>query len=192
MDANDYPRLIYLLILLIAIGGYFFASGRESLGKTAQQMAIWGLIFLGTIAAVGLWSDIQNDVAPRQATLTDGSIEIPRGFDGHYALTLEINGTPVPFIVDTGASQIVLTQGDAARVGLDPDTLSYSGQAFTANGPVRTAPVRLRSLTLGGITDRDVFAVVNEGQMDTSLLGMDYLNRWGRIEIEDGIMRLTR
>jgi aspartyl protease family protein len=87
---------------------------------------------------------------------------------------------------------MVLTQADAKRAGLDPETLAYLGRANTANGEVRTAFVRLEQVQLGEIVDRDVAAVVNEGQMEQSLLGMGYLQRWGRIEIAGGELILTR
>jgi aspartyl protease family protein len=47
-------------------------------------------------------------------------------------------------------------------------------------------------VTLGDVTDRDVSAVVNEGEMSQSLMGMGYLQRWGRIEIAGGELILTR
>jgi aspartyl protease family protein len=117
---------------------------------------------------------------------------VPRGFDGHYRLTLDINGTPVSFIVDTGASQVVLSQGDAARIGLDPAGLFYSRSANTANGVVRTAPILLDQVAIEGIMDRRVPAVVNGGEMDTSLLGMTYLGLYDRIEITNGELVLMR
>lgn len=192
MTGDDFARLAYLALLIAAIGGGLMMQGRANLGRMAQQAAIWGLIFLGAIAAFGLWADIRQDVAPRQAVVGDARIEIPRGRDGHYTLTLNVNDTPVRFIVDTGASDIVLSRRDAARIGLDPDGLTYLGTAQTANGTVRTAAVRLDQVTLGGIEDRDLRAVVNDGDLDGSLLGMAYLHLFRRIEIEDGQMVLIR
>jgi aspartyl protease family protein len=86
----------------------------------------------------------------------------------------------------------VLNAADARRVGIDLDDLAYLGRARTANGEVRTARTRVDSMSLGGITDRNVSVAVNEGQMDQSLLGMDYLQRWSSIEIREGAMVLTR
>ena len=57
---------------------------------------------------------------------------------------------------------------------------------------MRTAFVRLDTVTLGNVTDRNVPAVVSEGEMNQSLLGMGYLQRWGRIEITEGELRLSR
>ncbi len=191
MTSADAPRLIFLLILLVAIGGSYLMSQRGNMGKTAQQAAIWGLIFLGAVGAVGLWEDIRNDVAPR-TTFVGETIEIPRGRDGHYTVTLGVNDVPVRFVVDTGASQIVLTQEDAQRAGLRPETLAFIGQASTANGIVRTAPVTLDSITAGEIVDTNVRAVVNEGDLFDSLLGMTYLNQFSTVTIENDRMILRR
>lgn len=185
-------QLTYLLILGIAIGGSAIVAGRRNMGKMAQQAAIWALIFLGVIGAYGLWDDIAGTVTPRQAVIDDTTIAVPRSADGHYYLTLDINDTSVQFVIDTGASQVVLSLRDAARIGIDPSQLRYSGSANTANGFVRTAPVTLNAVTLGAITDRDVRAVVNGGEMDTSLLGMTYLRLYDRIEIANGQLVLNR
>ena len=123
----------------------------------------------------------------------DGTtIVLPRARDGHYYLTLDINNVPVEFVVDTGASQVVLTQDDAKRIGLNPSSLSYLGTASTANGTVRTAAVRLDTVSLGAITDTSVRAVVNDGQMFGSLLGMTYLSNFDSITIKDGQLILSR
>ncbi|MBM1219092.1 TIGR02281 family clan AA aspartic protease [Ponticoccus sp. SC2-23] len=191
MSGDNIAQLAYLGLLGAAVAGWFFAANRESLGKVTQQAIVWVLIFLGVIAAAGLWSDIRRDVTPTQAVLTDGRIEVPVGRDGHYHLTLEVNGTPIDFVVDTGASQIVLTQDDARRVGIDPATLAYVGRALTANGPVGTANVWLDEVRLGGWSEQGVRAVVNEGDLFQSLLGMTYLSRMARIEIVEGRLILT-
>jgi aspartyl protease family protein len=190
---NELINLVYLVILGSAIGLWFFAQNRQSLGKLAQQAAAWGLIFIGAIAVVGLWGDIRQSVAPSQNIVADtGQIELPRAPDGHYYLTAEVNGEPVRFVVDTGATQIVLTKDDARRAGLNVDDLVYLGRANTANGEVRTAPVRLDRLTIGPIKDKDVRAVVNDGIMQGSLLGMEYLQRFSSVEIRGSKLILTR
>ncbi len=185
-------QLTYLVLLGAAIGGSAIVAGRSNMGKMAQQAAIWALIFVGVIGAYGLWEDISNTVNPRQAIIDDSTVAAPRGNDGHYHLTLEVNGTAVDFVVDTGASQVVLSEQDAARIGIDVASLDYSGIANTANGAVRTAPVMLDQVALGAIIDRDIPAVVNGGAMDASLLGMSYLGLYDRIEISDGQLVLSR
>ncbi|MFD2738782.1 TIGR02281 family clan AA aspartic protease [Sulfitobacter aestuarii] len=192
MEQIETGRLIYL-VLLAMIAGWFFMSGRTGLNKTLQQAAVWGLIFLAAVAAAGLWLDLSRDSRGTQINSSaSGQIIAPRGRDGHYYLSLQINGAAIRFVVDTGASDMVLTQKDAARAGIDPDNLNYAGRASTANGEVRTAFVRLDEVSLGGVRDHDVSALVNQGSMRQSLLGMGYLQRWGRIEIAEGELILTR
>ncbi|WP_370401613.1 retropepsin-like aspartic protease family protein [Sulfitobacter sp. JB4-11] len=194
MDEIETGRLIYLIALLAMVVGWFWVQARgDGWNKTLQHAAVWGMIFVGGAAAVGLWQDISRDTGSPQMVMADGDqIVVPRARDGHYYLTLEINDTPIRFVVDTGATDMVLTQADATRVGLDPESLNYLGRANTANGEVRTAFVRLDEVVLGGVQDQNVPAVVNEGQMAGSLLGMGYLQRWGRIEIAGGELILTR
>lgn len=193
MTGDDTARLLYLVLLGGAIALWFFAQNRESWGKVTQQAVVWALIFVGVIAAVGLWGDIRRTVTPGQAlSVQEGRIVLPRAPDGHYYMSADVNGTPVNFVVDTGASQIVLNKRDAARAGIDTSALSYVGRANTANGVVRTAPVRLDRIAIGPIAHEDVRAVVNSGELDRSLLGMTYLQRFRSVEISGGKLILTR
>ncbi len=193
MNGDDIGRLVYLVVLAAAILLWFVAQNRQSLNKTLQQVMAWVFIFVGVIAVIGLWEDIRSSVGPApQMAVTGDTIEVPRAQDGHYYLPVTVNGEPIVFLVDTGASQIVLSAQDAERVGIDPDQLNYFGRAITANGEVRTAPVRLDSLELGPITDRNVSAWINEGELHQSLLGMDYLHRFSNIQFTDSRLILSR
>lgn len=184
MDSSDFPRLVYLVILLTAVVGWLIAENRNSLGKTVRSLLAWGMIFIGAMAGYGLWEDIRKDIAPQQSVLEDGAgISVPRSADGHFHLTLLVNGIPVEFLVDTGATDMVLTREDAVRVGLDPDTMPFLGRARTANGVVETAYGSVESVALGPFRFRDVDVAVNGGDMSGSLLGMSFLSRFGRLEI---------
>lgn len=193
MSATEYGNLVYLVLLGAVVAFWFFAQNRQGLNKTLQQAAIWGLIFVGAVAAAGLWGDIRQTATQQQLVVEEaGRVEVPRGPDGHYYLTLTINDTPVDFVVDTGATGMVLTQADANRIGLPRDEMIFFSEAMTANGPVRTAPVRLEEVALGPFEDSNVRALVNEGEMHVSLLGMTYLNRFARMEFNDGRLILER
>lgn len=191
MDGNDYGRLIYLVLLLLAVGGYVVVEFRHRMGQALRVAAAWSLIFVGVIAGYGLWNDIRPDLIPRQMVSETGEIAVPRAADGHFYVTLDVGGTPVRFLADTGASNMVLSKTDAARLGIDPAGLVYLGSAQTANGTVRTARVDLPSVALGPFRDDSLAAWVNEGEMDMSLLGMDYLSLY-RVEIAGDSMVLRR
>ena len=193
MDGYEIGRLTYLVLLGAALLMWFFTHNRQSLGKTLQQVMAWVFIFIGVVALVGLWDDIRSTVGTTpQMAVSGNTIEVPRAFDGHYYLPMLVNGEPITFLVDTGASQIVLNAQDAKRVGIDLDQLNYLGRASTANGVVRTAPVQLDSLALGPILDNGVSAWINEGDLDKSLLGMDYLHRFSNVQFADGKLILSR
>ncbi|KAA2317231.1 TIGR02281 family clan AA aspartic protease [Pseudooceanicola sediminis] len=193
MSGNEIGQLSYLLVLLLVVAGYFFVSNRDRVGQMARHALLWALIFVGVIAAVGMWDNIRTTLTPMQHLSADGaSVRIPQSADGHYYVTLEVNGTAQPFLIDTGATDIVLTRAAAQNIGIDPNALVYSGSAGTANGMVRTAPVTLDTVALGPVTDTNVRAMVNDGDLFTPLLGMSYLNRYAKIEIGNGAMTLVR
>lgn len=191
MDSDSIARLFYLVLLLVAVGGWVLVEYRKRMGEALRTAAAWGLIFIGVMAGYGLWNDLRSDIAPQQMISDAGAIEVPRAEDGHYYLTLQVNGTPVQFLADTGATNMVLSGRDARRVGIDPESLMYLGTAQTANGTVRTARVELPSVILGPYTDTDFPAWVNQGEMSDSLLGMDYLSLY-RVEIAGDRMILRR
>lgn len=193
MSSDDFGSLIYLVVLGCAVIFWFVTNHRQSFSKSIQQGLAWLLIFIGVIAAYGMWGDIRSTVMV-EATVDAklGSIEIPQSPDGHYRLALEVNGARINFVIDTGASEVVLSQADARRAGFDTETLPYFGRAMTANGEVRTAPVRLEEVRLGALVDRDVAASVNGGELEQSLLGMSYLQRFNEITISGGNLKLQR
>jgi aspartyl protease family protein len=102
---------------------------------------------------------------------------VPKASDGHYWAEAQVNGAPVRFLVDTGATAVALTPQDAARLGIDVATLRYADNVVTAGGRTRAAPVKLASVSVAGATLRDVDALVIEKGLDASLLGMSYLGR---------------
>ena len=191
MDGEMLARVGYLAIILVALGGWVVVEFRQRMGQALRMALAWGLIFVGLMAGFGLWSDIRQDVMPIQEIAPDGRVEVPRSDDGHYYLTLMINGTAVPFMVDTGASGMVLASRDAESLGIDPASLRFLGEANTANGVVRTARVTLPEVELGPFRNTDFQAFVTEGALDQSLLGIDYLGQF-RMEFAGGKLVLRQ
>ena len=192
MSSDDTAQLIYLGLLAAALLSYFWVANRDQLGSMARAMVSWALIFLGVIAAYGLWDDVKTDIKPRAAMISTDVIEVPRARDGHYYLTLEINNQPVKFVVDTGATNIVLSTPDAQKLGFDSEDLVFTGIANTANGQVRTARVKLDEVRFGDMADTRVTAWINEGDLDISLLGMSYLNKFDEIAFSGNKLLLRR
>lgn len=191
MDGEDFGRMAYLVLLLAAVGGWVIVEYRQRMGQALRTAAAWGLIFIGVMAGYGLWQDIRTDITPSQLVTADGTLELPRAEDGHFYATLEVDRQTLRMMVDTGASNMVLSNADADRLGINQDELMFLGQAQTANGMVRTARVTLGRVEFGPFSDSDVSAWVTDGEMDLSLLGMDYLSRY-QITISGNTMLLSR
>ena len=118
----------------------------------------------------------------------EGNLEyvVQPGAGGHYVVVAAVNGAPVTFLVDTGASDIVLTMADAERLGLQPAALRFTQRFATANGEVRGAPVILREIRVGEFSLFDVPASVNEAPLRVSLLGMSFLRQLDGYGVENG------
>jgi aspartyl protease family protein len=95
---------------------------------------------------------------------------------GHFLTTGTINGTPVRFMVDTGATLISIGAGDARRIGIDPSK-GIQGVTSTANGQIRVSRVKLDTVRLGNVTVYNIDAAVLPHELTPALLGMSFLNR---------------
>ena len=191
MTDDTIARLIYLGLMLAALGGWFLVEFRQRMGHALRAGLAWGMIIIGLMAGYGLWNDIKSSGSLMQTIGEAGELIVPRSPDGHYYLTLVINGAPVEFVADTGATNMVLSPDDAAEVGIDIGALNFMHRAETANGSVDIARTRLDSVVLGPFADRDVTAWVNGAAMQGSRLGMDYLGMF-EISIKGDRMVLRR
>ena len=118
----------------------------------------------------------ENVASSRSANAGPATVNLNADSQGHFAVEGSINGAPVRFLVDTGATVIAMGRTDAKRAGVDlaraaPVTVQ------TANGVVRAWRVRLNSVKVGAVALSDVEAAVMETDMPQVLLGMSFLNR---------------
>lgn len=113
--------------------------------------------------------------------------ELRRGPDGHFYADAQVNGTNIRFMVDTGASVVVLRAEDAQRAGIQLP--AERSMAMGVGGPIEVIPVMLDRVAVGGIEARSVQAAVAE-ELPVSLLGQSYLQRVGTVEIRGDVMVL--
>jgi aspartyl protease family protein len=118
-------------------------------------------------------------------------VELTAGQNGHFFTAAEVNGREIEVLVDTGASLVALTYEDAERAGIYLKSSDFTHGVQTANGVARVAPVTLDKVSIGDISVRNVQAAVSErGRLKTSLLGMSFLGRLGRVDIKSGRLLL--
>mgnify|MGYP000011631329 CR=1 FL=1 len=117
----------------------------------------------------------------------DGFIELAQRLDGHYYADGYVNGAPIAFVVDTGATFTTLSREDAYRVGIE----TCSSRTFhTANGVVEGCVGRVPKIQIGGFVLRDTDVAVLPNQAGAALLGMNILNNF-RVEQQGGVMRIS-
>jgi len=130
---------------------------------------------------------------PRVAAATTPSVSgvanqrIVRSFDGHFYVTAQVNGVPIRFMIDTGASMVALSADDAERANVPLG--DQVGIARGVGGDVEMTPVRIDSVAVGGLTARAVRGAVVE-TLDTSLLGQSFLSQLQSVEISGDTMTL--
>ena len=172
------------------------------IGWAFRQLAIWGGVVLAfyvvanrvipqpsaTATAPGIAASEPAAAAAHAAT--PNTLVYQANTLGHVMLEADVNGTPVRFLLDTGATQVALTLNDAAAVGIGGGDLAFKGMVSTANGPARVAPVTLREVRIGQFATGDVAAVVIEN-LGVSLLGQSFLKRLDSYEMRDGRFTLN-
>ena len=177
------------------------------IGWALRQLVIWGglavlfYVFVGDRLSVLLHpappvaSESASGQPPGQVRgapdrQTPNSLVYRSNSQGHVSLDAAVNGSPVHFLVDTGATLVALTPGDAAAAGFSRGNLVFDVRTSTANGIGRAASVKLREIRLGQFSAYDVPAVVMEN-LGTSLLGQSFLKRLDSYEMRDGLLTLN-
>lgn len=104
------------------------------------------------------------------------SVRLTADMQGHFYTVGTVNGAPIRFVVDTGATMIALGAADALRANIDYRK-GQAGAVSTANGTTRMWRVTLNTVKVGDVTLHNVDAGVLEHDMPVALLGMSFLNR---------------
>lgn len=132
---------------------------------------------------------LDGRVSARKRSADVQEFQVWRNTDGMYTTVGSINGLPVPFLVDTGATRVAMSSAEARRLGIDYRVSGTPSSVTTASGVERAWAVTLDSVTVGALELRNVGAVVLEGPLpQRTLLGMTFL---GRLEISNDGRRMT-
>jgi aspartyl protease family protein len=193
-------QLVPLLILLIVFAGGAFARRRrasELIGNLALWVGLFGVAMLGYAYRDdlnGIAARVFGELMPGTAIVDSerGTATVRRGRDGHFQIEGKINGANITMIFDTGASAMVLTSADARKAGIDTARLQFNVPVSTANGTGRAASVVLDRIEIGSIVRERVRAFVAEAAaLDTSLLGMSFLETLSRYAVSSNSLELT-
>ena len=186
MSGDIDPYLVRSMIILTIFGGAAVYWSRSSLLRLAKMAGLWALIIVGASIFYLYRSDFgdrfMTALDPAGVTSTDQGQIIHRGRDGHFWLRARINGVSLLMMVDTGASNVVLSPADAEKVGFNKAMLRFDRSAQTANGVVAYARASADHFSIGDAMFFDVPVTVNGAEMQGSLLGMSVLDRFSSVE----------
>lgn len=184
-------KLFYNLIILVWLSSYFAFSGK--LREKIKHASIWIVVAIVMAAGYSYRFELKevkvrilSNLAPEYGVAgSERTMEFNIANDGHYYIRAEIGNEQVRFLVDTGASDIVITPRVAERLGYDLDSLPFNRVYQTANGTGRGSNITLPGLRIGDLDLTDVPASVNKAPMNSSLLGMSFFNRLKSYKFEN-------
>lgn len=133
-----------------------------------------------------------NTVQPVQPQPGGRKFVIPADRSGHFFADFKINGRSLRGLVDTGASAIAITETMARNLGYTGNRLDFRHTVQTANGPAKAAHLVLDRVEIGGISARQVDAMVlKDGMLTTMLVGMSFLNTLTSYQVAGGKLLLV-
>jgi len=187
-------NLAYLIVLLSYLSINLFGSYSGRKMEALKHVAVWLVIGFFIITAYSFRNElkevgrkVKGEIIPYNAyDNNEGEVSFRVANDGHFYIEASVNEVPLKFLVDTGATRIVLSPSDAKKLGFDLSSLNFTQISYTANGSVWGAPVKLKSIRIGGYEIRDVSVSVNGAEMENSLLGMAFLESLKSYSVSNG------
>ncbi len=177
--------------IVLAVASQMVGVRRPALGQNLRNIAYLGMLTAGLLTVVeftvnnrhsdaALWLD-----QSRVATVEGGETVVAMRADGHFWVKAELNGTPVDFLVDTGATFTTVPRGLAEKAGILASETGEGRLLDTANGTVVARMGTASRLQFGNIEVRDLpLAVLPDAQNDTAVLGMNLLSRLASWRVE--------
>jgi aspartyl protease family protein len=170
------------LITIFAIGIMASMIGRLPSGRPSQEVLV-----INAAVAADEAGGAQN--AAPEATSQNGSLDIPRSDNGHFYADVDVNGTKVHMLIDTGATGIALSREDARSAGIATSIGMNDVVGEGADGTVHGEVVTVDRLSLGSVKAEAMPAIVlNSGGQ--SLLGQTFLAKFASVEIHGDTMTL--
>ena len=191
-STEDWMWLVRGLILIVFLSAAILTPRRIMWAQGARHAAIWvgivGVLVIGVTyrpELEGIARRVRMTMAPSYPVATSPhELVVSQGGDGSFLVMGKVNNQLVRFVVDTGASETVLSPADAKRIGIDAEALRFDQLSETANGTGYGAAYVADRLSVGSIAFDDMPVMINRAPMSNSLLGMTFLRRLESFQVK--------
>lgn len=162
--------------------------------NTLKNLVIWLLIIITVAMVFDSQKSKLNDsflrtFLPHKGKVQgNGSIEFTKSRDGHFYIQAQVNNRNITFLLDTGASDIVLSQKDAVYAGINLQNIRNFKIYETAKGQIEAGVIQIPQIKIGNFVINEVQASVNSYSMSHSLLGMSFLRYFDFIIKDDRLI----
>lgn len=191
MNEGDTPRLLYLVILIVAVASSLIGM-RLPVGKVVRMLLAWvaifGIFFMifafrGEFASLGQRLRAEATGAPID---TGEEIRIPIAEDGHFWVNATVNGATARFLVDSGASMTGISADLAHEAGVAATGIGYIS---TANGRAQVSRGVADRFQVASVSRTDYPLLINSND-DTNIIGMNFLSSLRSWRVESNYLVL--
>jgi aspartyl protease family protein len=196
--SQEWSNIIYVIILIVLlIMG--FSNKELSLKKFFEYAGLWIIIALVALILYSYRFEffevkdrVLSDLFPSKAiNKNHQQLTINVSQDGHYYLSIKIKNLPVRFMIDTGASEVVIDKNLAIKLGYDLKNINYNKVFQTANGETYGASIYFDEVDVSGIKFYNIQGSITDSRLATPLLGMTFLQKFYKYEFYRNKLILT-
>lgn len=198
MGEGDTASLIYSLLLLVLVGSALISRSLpigQMLKMALGWVGIFALIFLLVSfrpELKAIWQRVTAELGfVSDPAILGAPMTLRKAEDGHFWTMAQVNGVPVRFMVDSGASFTAMSAEAAKSAGVEPDAFSVKIVLNTANGPVEADRATVADLRVGSLNMKDHAVVIASAFGDTNVLGMNFLSDLKSWRVEGDSMILV-
>ncbi|WP_017671185.1 TIGR02281 family clan AA aspartic protease [Blastomonas sp. AAP53] len=198
MSGGDTASLVYSLLLLVLVGSAL-VSRTLPIGQTLKMALGWVGIFALIFLLVSfrpeirvIWQRVTEELGfGGQPAISGSPMTLRKSDDGHFWVAADVNGRPMRFLVDSGATVTAISAQAARAAGIEPGGLGLKTVIETANGIVEADRATISELQVGSLRIRDHDIVISDALGDTNLLGMNFLSELESWRVEGNQMILV-
>lgn len=186
-----------VIAMLVGVAGAFVARANPVVGRlmrfgsTFTLIAVLLLVVLQVSRLDPRFSLVVPEIGFPEQVVEGQETRIPMHIDGHYWLEAEVNGHRAPFMIDTGATLVAVSEQTAAAAGLEERDGGMPIPLQTANGTVAAYMTNIDELRFGNVSASGLDAVIAPGLGQTNVIGMNLISRLASFRIEQGELILT-